>query len=109
MADGYCPRLLRLEAQVREVPEDSFPSLEEGFAAMPRRDDADDVHEAKSSDVAVCARTLNHTIGELARRYGTASVVTALTEVMGCASCATASVERGTSIRILVERLGVTR
>lgn len=76
---------------------------------MAARDEGDDIGGTHSSDVAMCVRTLNHTIGELASCYGTASVVTALTEVMGCASCATASVERGTSIRILVERLGVTR
>jgi len=76
---------------------------------MAACDDNDDVGEADSSNVAICARTLNHTIGELARCYGTASVVAALTEVMGCASCATASVERGTSIRALVERVNATR
>ena len=70
---------------------------------------SDDIREADSSDVAICARLLNHTIGELARSYGTASVVATLTEVMGCASCVTASEERGTSIRALVERLDVTR
>lgn len=59
---------------------------------MAASDDSNDIGKGDSSDVAICARTLNHTIGELARRYGTASVVTALTEVMGRASCATASV-----------------
>jgi len=63
---------------------------------------------ADLSDVAVCVRKLNDTIGELARRYGAASVVVALTEVMGCASCATNSVERGASIRALVERMNVS-
>jgi hypothetical protein len=63
---------------------------------------------ADSSYVAVCVRKLNDTIGELARRYGAASVVVALTEVMGCSSCATASVERGASIRALVERMTVS-
>jgi hypothetical protein len=76
---------------------------------MAARDDSDDIGEADSSNVAICTRTLNHTIGELARCYGAASVVVALTEVMGCASCMTDIVERGTSIRALVERLGVTR
>lgn len=56
-------------------------------------------------DVASCVREINHTIGELARRYGPASVVVALTEVMGCASCATDSVERGASIRALMDRM----
>jgi hypothetical protein len=70
---------------------------------MAAGDEGGDIGEADSRDVAICVQTLNHTIGELARRYGTASVVTALTEVMECASCATASVERGTSIRILVK------
>jgi hypothetical protein len=59
---------------------------------------------AYSGNVAVCVRKLNDTIGELARRYGAASVVVALTEVMGCSSCAKDSVERGASIRALVER-----
>ncbi len=57
-----------------------------------------------AKDIAMCVRQLDHTIGELARRYGAAAVVVALTEVMGCASCATDSVERGVSIRELVER-----
>lgn len=60
-------------------------------------------------DVAGCVREINHTIGELARRYGAASVVIALTEVMGCASCATDSVERGASIRALMERMSLSR
>jgi hypothetical protein len=55
--------------------------------------------------IAACVQTLNHTIGELARSYGVASVVAALTEVMGCASCVLDSVERGTSMRALVERM----
>ena len=55
--------------------------------------------------VATCARKINHTIGELARCHGVAAVVAALTEVMGCASCITDSLERGASIRALVERV----
>jgi hypothetical protein len=55
--------------------------------------------------VAACVRTINHTIGELARCHGVAAVVAALTEVMGCASCLTDSMERGASIRALVERM----
>jgi hypothetical protein len=62
-----------------------------------------------AKDVASCVRELDHTIGELARRYGAASVVVALTEVMGCASCATDSVERGASIRALMDRVTTTR
>ena len=54
---------------------------------------------------ATCVREINHTIGELARCYGVATVVAALTEVMGCASCITDSLERGASIRALVERV----
>jgi hypothetical protein len=76
---------------------------------MAARDDSDDTSKADLGDVAICARTLNHTMGELARWYGAASVVVALTEVMGCGFCMTDSVERHTSIRALVERLGVTR
>jgi hypothetical protein len=59
--------------------------------------------------VSICVRELDHTIGELARRYGAASVVLALTQVMGCASCASDSVERGLGIRALVERTGGAR
>jgi hypothetical protein len=62
-----------------------------------------------AKDVASCVRELNHTIGELATRYGAASVVVALTEVMGCASCATGSVERGAGIRALMDRMTTTR
>jgi len=62
-----------------------------------------------AQEVASCVRELNHTIGELARRYGAASVVIALTEVMGCASCATDSIERGASIRALMDRMITTR
>ncbi len=58
-----------------------------------------------AQDVASCVREINHAIGVLARRYGAASVVVALTEVMGCASCATDSVERGASIRALMDRM----
>ncbi len=64
---------------------------------------------ADPSKVAVCVRKLNHTIGDLARNYGVASVVMALTEVMGCSSCATDSVERGAGIRALVERMNAGR
>ena len=63
----------------------------------------------EARNVAGCVRELNHTIGELARRYGAASVVVALTEVMGCASCATDSVERGASIRTLMDRVSISR
>lgn len=64
---------------------------------------------AASEDVAACVRQLNYTVGELARVYGAAAVVVALTEVMGCESCAMDSVERGLSIRALMERIRVSR
>ena len=64
---------------------------------------------ADARNVASCVRELDHTIGELARRYGAASVVIALTEVMGCPSCATDSVERGASIRALMDRVSISR
>jgi len=57
-------------------------------------------------NVALCVRTLNHTIGELARCYGTHAVVAALTEVMGCTSCRTYSVD---SLHALVEHMGAPR
>jgi len=71
---------------------------------MAAGDDGNDFSGADLSAVAICVRKLNHTIGELARCYGTVSVVVALTEVMGCSACAADSVERGASIRTLVER-----
>jgi hypothetical protein len=76
---------------------------------MAERDDSEGYGRADPTTVSICVRKLNHTIGELARNYGAASVVAALTEVMGCSSCATDSVERGASIRALVERMGVSR
>ena len=65
---------------------------------MTQRVESDDA-------VAICVRTLNQTIGALARSHGVAVVVAALTEVMGCSSCITDSIERGASIRALVERM----
>ena len=62
-------------------------------------------HNESGDAVAICVRTLNHTIGALARTHGVPAVVAALTEVMGCSSCITDSIERGTSIRRLVERM----
>ena len=64
---------------------------------------------ADPSHVAACVRSLNHTVGELARQYGVAAVAVALTEVMGCSSCAIDSVERGASIRELVARMSAKR
>jgi len=75
---------------------------------MVVRDKSGDVGDADHGNVAACMRTLNHTIGELARCYGATAVVVALTEVMGCSSCITDTVERGASIRALVERLRVS-
>jgi hypothetical protein len=46
-----------------------------------------DDSSADSSRVAACVVTLNRTIGELARQFGPAPVVAALTQVMGCSSC----------------------
>jgi hypothetical protein len=76
-----------------------------GFAQMAGGEELKRVSEVDAKDVASCVREINHAIGELARRYGAASVVVALTEVMGCASCATDSVERGASIRALMDRM----
>ena len=61
--------------------------------------------ERTSDPVAVCVQKLNHAIGDLARCYGVAAVVAALTEVMGCSSCIADGIERGASIRVLVERM----
>ena len=76
---------------------------------MAERDDSQGYGRADPGAVSICVRKLNHTIGELARYYGAASVVAALTEVLGCSSCAADSIERGASIRALVERMGVSR
>jgi hypothetical protein len=76
---------------------------------MTVRAKSDQPNDVESHNVAACMRELNHTIGELARRYGAAAVVLALTEVIGCSSCATDSVERGASIRELMERMSASR
>jgi len=62
-----------------------------------------------SKEVAACVRQLNQTMGELARVFGASAVVVALTQVMGCESCAMDSVERGASIRALMERMKASR
>jgi hypothetical protein len=72
---------------------------------MAGREERGKPRGADATDVARCVRQLNFTIGELARRYGAPAVVMALTEVMGCASCATDSVERGAGIRELMDRM----
>jgi len=76
---------------------------------MAAHDDRSSPGDVDSSNVALCVQALNHTIGELARRYGAAPVVLALTEVMGCASCASDSIERGSSLHALLERMSATR
>lgn len=74
---------------------------------MADRDDS--IGDASSGDVAVCVRTLNHAIGQLANRYGASSVVAALVEVVGCSICMHDVNRRGTSIRALIERIGSIR
>ncbi len=74
---------------------------------MAEWDDREGHRGIDLNDVAVCVQKLNHTIGELASCYGAASVVIALTEVTGCASCATDSVERGASLRALMARMNI--
>jgi hypothetical protein len=73
---------------------------------MADRDDS--TGDANAKDVAVCVRTLNRTIGQLANRYGSASVAAALTEVMGCSSCVD-DASRATSIHALMKRVGIIR
>jgi hypothetical protein len=75
---------------------------------MANRGDNDEIGDADSKDVTVCVRTLNHTIGQLANRYGAASVAAALTEVVGCSSCV-GDVSRSTGIRVLMKRIDVSR
>jgi hypothetical protein len=60
---------------------------------------------AESDHVGECVRALNHTIGDLARRYGPTTVVAALTEIMGCASCISENLERAANIHSQVERM----
>jgi hypothetical protein len=75
---------------------------------MAKREDNLHIADAEAGNVVACERALNHAIGELARQYGVSAVVVALPQVMGCSSCATDRVERGASIRTLVERIGGT-
>jgi hypothetical protein len=75
---------------------------------MANRGNNEEIGDADSKDVTVCVRTLNHTIGLLANRYGAASVVAALTEVVGCSSYV-GDVSRGAGIRSLMKRIDVTR
>ncbi len=67
---------------------------------MEEQDDGGDA-------IATCVRRLNHTIGELARNHGVAAVVAALSEVIGCSFCVTDRIERGTSVRSLLERISL--
>jgi len=76
---------------------------------MTDHDANGNIEGADSSGISVCVRTLDRIIGELANRYGAASVVAALTEVVGCSACAGDDVSRGTSIRALMGRIGVAR
>lgn len=75
---------------------------------MAHRVENDDTGDPDSKSVAVCVRTLNHTIGQLANQYGAASVVAALTDVVGCSSCAD-EVSRERRIRALMQRVGLIR
>jgi hypothetical protein len=75
----------------------------ERYTAMNKHH-SDDMTHVDSKSVAACVRTLNQTIGELARRHGTTPVVAALTEVMGCSSCL-GRLDRSVSIRELVKRM----
>lgn len=95
---------MSMERCTREL---RFARLQREGVAEMSKGDTKDLRATDNS--AVCVRKLNHTIGELARCYGTASVVAALTQIMGCSSCITDSVKRGASIRALVERMSVDR
>jgi hypothetical protein len=77
---------------------DSYPAILDSKMKRIERD-------ISGEAVAACVQAINHTIGELARGHGVAAVVVALTEVMGCSSCMTDSIERGASVRMLVERM----
>jgi hypothetical protein len=65
--------------------------------------------DSSQQAIAACVQQLNQSIGDLARCYGVAAVVAALTEVMGCSFCIADSLERGTSMRALVERMSAQR
>jgi hypothetical protein len=64
---------------------------------------------SKEGNVDLCVRKLDLTIGELASRYGAASVAAALTEVAGCSWCARDEASRGRSIRALMTRISVDK
>jgi hypothetical protein len=74
---------------------------------MAERKDSVDIAGADADNVAACVRALNHTIGELAQQHGVSAVVVALTQVMGCSSCATDRRERAARIRVLIERISL--
>jgi hypothetical protein len=76
---------------------------------MSDRGDKDDIGAGFSRDISVCVQTLDRVIGELANQYGAGPVAAALVEVVGCSSCVVDDVSRGTSIRALMGRIGVTR
>jgi hypothetical protein len=69
--------LIRIEGNRRRVE------------VMTKRDGetAGGTRSADAKSVVACVHVLNQTIGELARTHGSAAVVAALTEVMGCSSC----------------------
>jgi hypothetical protein len=72
---------------------------------MPGQEDSHEIGATELNSVAACTQKLGTLIGELAQRYGTAAVVVALTEVVGCWACAKDGVDRGASIRALIERM----
>lgn len=75
---------------------------------MVRESDLSSSGGSERGNVADCSARLKVVISELARCYGAAAVVVALTEIVGCAACAKDGVERGTSIRGLIARIGTS-
>jgi len=65
--------------------------------------------DSGNTSISLCVQRLDRVIGELANRYGPASVAAALTEIVGCSWCARDEASRGRSIRALMTRNGVDR
>ena len=64
--------------------------------------------DSGNTSISLCVQRLDR-VGELANRYGPASVAAALTEIVGCSWCARDEASRGRSIRALMTRIGVDR
>ncbi len=71
---------------------------------MTQKDD-DEADLLDPSGVGICTRILNDTVAQLAVRYGVATVVFALTEIVGCSSCLN-DASRTANLHSLIGKLG---